>query len=367
MLLADRYRLDETLASGGMGRVWRAHDELLSRPVAVKEICLPPTVSERDREVLRERTIREARAAGRLDHPSIVKVYDVVESDGRPWLVMQYVEAKSLHDVVRHDGPLRPRKAAEVGLSIAGALATAHAAGIVHRDVKPRNILLPGDPAAMLTDFGIATSSGDDAITDEGVLIGSPAYMSPEQARGERPGPAGDLWSLGATLYLAVEGRPPFDGGSPVGTLVAVMLTDPAEPGAAGPLRDLVCALLTKEPASRPSMAEVCDTLAEVARGAEPAVTAVPTATVALQPAVAALLAEASRLGASTVKDAAERLALTANTAMARRRDPAPRSRPRWRFKKRWVAVPLAAVLTVVVLVIAAVALTVWALVGALG
>ena len=222
-LVGGRYRLLERLGSGGMGTVWRADDVLLGRQVAVKEVVFPPGTREEEAEVLRERTRREARSAARLDHPSAVTVYDVVEEDGRPWLVLELVEARTLAQAVTADGPLPPDEVARVGLAVLGALEAAHAQGIVHRDVKPSNVLLRADGRVVLTDFGIATATGDSSITHTGLLLGSPAYIAPERARGETPGPASDLWSLGATLCTAVEGKPPYDGGEPLITITKVV------------------------------------------------------------------------------------------------------------------------------------------------
>src|SRR6476661_7044003 len=234
-----------------MGTVWRAEDVVLGRPVAVKEVAFPHGVSEEEREVLRERTRREARAAAKLDHPSAVTVFDVVEEDGTPYLVMELVEARTLAEVVRTDGPLTPREAAEVGIAVIGALEAAHAQGIVHRDVKPGNVLLRPDGRVVLTDFGIATSTGDASITSTGLLLGSPSYIAPERARGEQPGPPSDLWSLGATLYTAVEGRPPFDKGDPLPTLTEVVIGDHAPFVAAGPMAPVLDGLLEKDPERR--------------------------------------------------------------------------------------------------------------------
>ncbi len=250
-LVAGRYRLLSPLGSGGMGTVWRAADEVLGREVAVKEITFPHGLSDADRDVLRERTRREARAAARLDHPSAVTVYDVVEHDGAPHLVMELVEARTLAEVVREDGPLSPQATAEVGLALLGALGTAHAQGIVHRDVKPSNVLVRDDGRVVLTDFGIATTTGDSSITHTGLLLGSPAYIAPERARGEAPGPASDLWSLGATLFTAVEGTPPFDGGEPLLTVTAVVTGEHAPYAAAGPLAPVLDGLLEKDPTRR--------------------------------------------------------------------------------------------------------------------
>ena len=259
-LVAGRYRLLSPLGVGGMGTVWRARDELLGREVAVKEVTFPHGLSDADRDVLRERTRREARAAARLDHPSAVTVYDVVEEHGAPYLVMELVEARTLAEVVRTEGPLSPQRAARVGLALLGALETAHRQGIVHRDVKPGNVLLGAAPGGkdagsegrvVLTDFGIASSAGDASITSTGLLLGSPAYIAPERARGKAPGPASDLWSLGATLFTAVEGRPPYDGGDPLTTVTAVVTGEHEPFLSAGPLEPVIEGLLERDPDRR--------------------------------------------------------------------------------------------------------------------
>ena len=256
-LVGGRYRLHTPLGVGGMGTVWRAQDELLGREVAVKEVLFPAGLPERDQDVLRERTRREARAAARLDHPSAVTVYDVVEQDGSPFLVMELVEARTLSEVVRTDGPLSPQRTAHVGLALLGALETAHRQGIVHRDVKPGNVLLGPDVGGLpgrvvLTDFGIASTAGDASITSTGLLLGSPAYIAPERARGHAPGPPSDLWSLGATLFTAVEGRPPYDGGGdPLLTVTAVVTGEHEPYVAAGPLEPVLEGLLERDPQQR--------------------------------------------------------------------------------------------------------------------
>ena len=268
-LVAGRYRLLSPLGSGGMGTVWRAQDVLLGREVAVKEVTFPHGLSDEDREVLRERTRREARAAARLDHPSAVTVYDVVEEGGSPYLVMELVEARTLSQVVRADGPLSPQRTAQVGLALLGALESAHAQGIVHRDVKPGNVLLTTGDRVVLTDFGIASSPGDSSITSTGLLLGSPSYIAPERARGHAPGPASDLWSLGATLFTAVEGRPPYDGGEPLLTVTAVVTGEHEPFLAAGPLVPVLEGLLERDPQARltvPQARALMTPLAEHAR-----------------------------------------------------------------------------------------------------
>ena len=267
-LVAGRYRLLSPLGTGGMGTVWRAEDEVLGRPVAVKEVTFPHGLSDAERQVLRERTRREARAAARLDHPSAVTVYDVVEDDGAPYLVMEYVDARTLAQVVKADGPLSPHRTAEVGLALLGALEAAHAQGIVHRDVKPGNVLLGTDDRVVLTDFGIASSTGDSSITSTGLLLGSPSYIAPERARGESPAPASDLWSLGATLFTAVEGKPPFDAGEPLLTVTAVVTGEHAPYVHAGPLQPVLEGLLERDPARRLGIEEARRELVRVAETA---------------------------------------------------------------------------------------------------
>jgi len=233
-----------------MGTVWRAHDELLDRTVAVKEVDLPQ-VGEIDKDHLRQRTMREARAAARLAHPNAVTVYDVVEEGGKPWIVMQLVAADSLAQVIRDRGPLEPAEVAEIGLAVLSALEAAHAAGILHRDVKPGNVLLGHDGRVVLTDFGIATLEGDPSLTSTGLLLGAPAYIAPERARGLTPGPPSDLWSLGATLYTTIEGRPPFDRGTPLATLTAMISEDSPPPSIDGPLGAAIEGLLQRDPHQR--------------------------------------------------------------------------------------------------------------------
>jgi eukaryotic-like serine/threonine-protein kinase len=278
-LLAGRYRLGKALGSGGMGTVWQSEDILLGREVAVKELRLPHALPPEERRILRERTFREARTAARLDHPSAVTVYDVVDVDDRPWLVMEFVEGRSLADAVRDDGPLSPAQTAELGLAVLGALEAAHRVGVLHRDVKPGNVLLRDDGRVVLTDFGIATTTGDSSITSTGLLLGSPAYIAPERARGITPGPASDLWSLGATLYTAVEGRPPFEGPEPVVTLTRVVSEPPEPPQAAGPLTETLLGLLEKDPDARWDAATTRAALRRVAGdSSEAATTALPVA-----------------------------------------------------------------------------------------
>ncbi|MGY1498164.1 serine/threonine-protein kinase [Streptomyces sp. QTS52] len=250
-LLAGRYRLGGVLGRGGMGTVWRAEDETLGRTVAVKELRFPGSIDEEEKRRLITRTLREAKAIARIRNNSAVTVFDVVEEDDRPWIVMELVEGKSLAEVIREDGLLEPRRAAEVGLAILDVLRSAHREGILHRDVKPSNVLMSEDGRVVLTDFGIAQVEGDPSITSTGMLVGAPSYISPERARGHKPGPAADLWSLGGLLYASVEGVPPYDKGSAIATLTAVMTEQLEEPKNAGPLKDVIYGLLTKDPAKR--------------------------------------------------------------------------------------------------------------------
>ncbi|MFF7383468.1 protein kinase [Streptomyces griseoluteus] len=250
-LLAGRYRLGDVLGRGGMGTVWRAEDETLGRTVAVKELRFPSNIDEEEKRRLITRTLREAKAIARIRNNSAVTVFDVVDEDDRPWIVMELVEGKSLAEVIREDGVLTPRRAAEVGLAVLDVLRSAHREGILHRDVKPSNVLIAEDGRVVLTDFGIAQVEGDPSITSTGMLVGAPSYISPERARGHKPGPAADLWSLGGLLYASVEGVPPYDKGSAIATLTAVMTESPEEPKNAGPLGDVIKGLLTKEPERR--------------------------------------------------------------------------------------------------------------------
>ncbi|MFF1548689.1 protein kinase [Streptomyces sp. NPDC058291] len=269
-LLAGRYRLADAIGSGGMGRVWRAHDELLHRAVAIKELTAALYVAEGDQAVLLARTRAEARAAARINHSAVVTVHDVLEHDGRPWIVMELVEGRSLADAVKEDGRVEPTEAARIGLWVLRALRAAHSAGVLHRDVKPGNVLLSDDGRVLLTDFGIAQIDGDTTITRTGEVVGSVDYLAPERVRGHDPGPSCDLWALGATLYTAVEGRSPFRRTSPLTTLQAVVEEEAADPRYAGPLGPVITALLRKDPAARPDTAEAEQLLAEAADGRRP-------------------------------------------------------------------------------------------------
>ncbi|MGW3063922.1 serine/threonine-protein kinase [Streptomyces sp. NPDC001130] len=270
LLVAGRYRLAESIGSGGMGRVWRAHDEVLHRTVAVKELTAALYVSDGDRAVLLARTRAEARAAARISHSAVVTVHDVLEHDGRPWIVMELVEGNSLADAVKERGRVEPREAARIGLWVLRALRAAHSAGVLHRDIKPGNVLLGRDGRVLLTDFGIAQIEGDSTITRTGEVVGSVDYLAPERVRGHDPGPSSDLWALGATLYTAVEGRSPFRRTSPLSTMQAVVEEEADELRHAGALGPVISALLRKEPDRRPSAEEAEQMLAEAAEGRRP-------------------------------------------------------------------------------------------------
>ncbi|MDX3240007.1 protein kinase [Streptomyces sp. ME03-5709C] len=250
-LIADRYRLGAVLGKGGMGTVWRAVDETLGRTVAVKELRFPHNIDEDEKRRLITRTLREAKATARIRNTGAVTVFDVVEEDDRPWIVMEMVQGRSLSDAIREDGPLTPKRAAEVGLTVLDVLKAAHKEGILHRDVKPSNVLIADDGRVVLSDFGIAQIDGDPSVTSTGMLVGAPSYISPERARGQKPGPPADLWSLGALLYASVEGRPPYDKGSAIATLTAVMTEPLRTPRNAGPLADAIQGLLNKDPELR--------------------------------------------------------------------------------------------------------------------
>ncbi|HEX2317241.1 MAG TPA: serine/threonine-protein kinase [Thermomonospora sp.] len=260
LVLATRYRLVSEIGQGANGTVWRGHDDLLDRAVAIKELRLPADLGEDDRVVFYRRTLREARAPAQLRTPSIVEVYDVVIEQGRPWIVMELIEAPNLEQLIERDGPLPPERVAHIGRQLLDALAVAHRSGIIHRDLKPSNVLLDGD-RVVLTDFGLAFSPGAASLTKSGHFMGSPAYVAPEVAAGERATPQSDLWSLGATLYAALEGRPPFDRGNVMATLSALANEDPATPQNAGPLAPVISGLLQKNPLRRLSHARAVDRL----------------------------------------------------------------------------------------------------------
>lgn len=249
-----------------MGRVWKARDEVLHRDVAIKELVPPPGLTDEERREMRERSLREARAIARLNHVNVVRIFDVLRTDGDPWIVMEYVASRSLQDTLAEDGPVSPARAVEIGLGVLGALNAAHKAGVMHRDVKPGNVLLGEDGRVVLTDFGLATIPGDPNVTRTGMVLGSPAYISPERAREGTAGPEADLWSLGATLYAAVEGKSPYARPSAIATLAALATEPMPPPKNAGPLKPVLNGLLQKDPKERIT-AEVAERLLRRAGG----------------------------------------------------------------------------------------------------
>lgn len=268
-VLAHRYHLINPIGRGTMGVVWEAYDLRERRKVAVKEVLLPTDMSGPDRAVARERAAREARAISALRHPSIISFHDLLEEAGHPWVVMELVPSRSLAEVVRQEGPLPPGRLATIGLAVLSALEAAHAAGITHRDVKPSNILLTEDGRVKLTDFGIARAASDSTITGAGLLVGSPSFIAPEIIQGGPCRPAADLWGLGATLFAAVEGQPPFEAGEPMATLQAVVSDPtPAVPHA-GPLAAVIEGLLQKQPRRRLRTVQARHLLLDAARTCE--------------------------------------------------------------------------------------------------
>lgn len=269
-MLAGRYRLSGLLGQGGMGTVWRAHDEHLDREVAVKELILPEDLDTARRETWIARLDREARAAARLKHPGVITVHDRIASDdGRPWIVMELVHGRSLDDLIKTDGPLPPEQVAHIGLQALAAIRAVHGMGITHRDIKPSNVLLEGE-RVVLTDFGIAAVEGDVTLTRSGAIMGTPAFMAPEQVRGLPATAESDLWSLGATLFTAVEGHPPFAGTSAWAVFVAVATEEPTPAVHAGPLTPVLTGLLRKDPAERLTAEAAHELLAGLTRDAEP-------------------------------------------------------------------------------------------------
>jgi hypothetical protein len=271
VLIAERYRLIRPIGTGGMGRVWLARDEILHREVAIKEVIPPQGLTDAEREELHQRTLREARAAARLNHPNVVQIYDVINAEHRPWIVMEYLKARSLFQLVRTGGPLSPERTAEIGLAVLAALTAAHAAGVLHRDVKPSNVLIADDGRVVLSDFGLATmEGGESAVTRPGLVLGSPQYIAPERAREGVSSPEADLWSLGATLYAAVEGRSPYARSNAMATLTALATANPDPTERAGPLKPVLNGLLRRNPRARLAPADVERLLRKVAGGERP-------------------------------------------------------------------------------------------------
>ena len=256
-LIAGRYRLRHVLGRGSMGTVWAAHDEVLRRDVAVKEILRPSGAPDDEAELLRERTLREARSAAALAHPNLVTLYDVVQVDGDPYVVMELVPSSSLAEVVRQRGPLTDVQGAVVADAVAAALEAAHRAGITHRDVKPGNVLVADDGRVKLTDFGIARNVAEATLTSRGITLGTPAFIAPEVAAGGAVSFAADQWSLGATLFAAMTGQQPYEGANVLRTINEVVHGDVPSASACGELEAVVAGLMVKEPAERIALAEV--------------------------------------------------------------------------------------------------------------
>jgi serine/threonine protein kinase len=279
--IGGRYRLDKRLAAGGMGTVWQGWDERLHRVVAVKRLHLQPGLSAADRNVAIQRAMREARITARLHHPNAVEVYDIVDEDAGPCLIMQYVPSRSLQEIIRGSGPLPPADVARIGTQIAGALAAAHRAGVVHRDVKPGNVLIADDGTAKITDFGISHAFDDVSLTSTGLVMGTPAYLAPEVARGASSDFASDVYSLGATMYMAVEGRPPFgDDQNPMAVLHRAASGDWDPPVRAGALVPALQAMMSTDPRRRPTMVEVANMLPQLHTARAPEIAApIPLAT----------------------------------------------------------------------------------------
>ncbi|MEV7549294.1 protein kinase [Amycolatopsis sp. NPDC089917] len=256
-LVGGRYRLAGELGSGGFGRVWRAHDETLDVEVAIKEVFLPPSASEAERAERSVRAVREARHSAKLrEHPNVVGVLDVLTVDDTPWIVMHLVAGWSLQERLAASGALPVSEAIRVAVAVLRALGAAERAGVTHRDVKPANIMLASDGQVLLADFGIAVHDADTALTATGMFIGSLEYTAPERAHGQAATAASDLFSLGATLYQAVEGASPFHRDTPTATLKALLFDEPPAPQRAGPLGPLLMSMVHKNPEHRPTVAE---------------------------------------------------------------------------------------------------------------
>ncbi|MFF3511276.1 protein kinase [Streptomyces sp. NPDC002573] len=325
-LVAGRYRLLAVLGEGGMGTVWRALDEVLHREVAVKEVRPPAGLAAAQIERMYTRLEREAWAAARISASGVVTVHDVATDDGRPWIVMELVRGRSLADVIGSEGALAPREAARIGAEVLAALRAAHGAGVLHRDVKPANVLLADDGRVVLTDFGIATVEGDSALTLTGEVVGSPEYLAPERALGRNPGPASDLWSLGALLYTAVQGRSPFRRTTPLATLRAVVDDELPPPHRAGPLVSVIEGLMRKDPDDRMPVEQAEQELhlagAEAVSGAD---TATPSAAPLPASATGELPTAESPLG-ETAPTSTATSPVTATTTTAARTATVPAS-----------------------------------------
>ncbi|MEN1888898.1 serine/threonine-protein kinase [Streptomyces mirabilis] len=269
-VVAGRYSLLSPLGAGGMGTVWRAYDKVLHREVAIKEVRAPAGLAAPDIERMYTRLEREAWAAARVAHPNVVTVYDVAMEEGRPWIVMELVRGQSLADLLKTEGRLSPQRAASIGLEVLAALHAAHETGVLHRDVKPANVLIARDGRVVLTDFGIAMIEGDSALTMTGEVVGSPEFLSPERALGQRSGPASDLWSLGVLLYAAVEARSPFRQNTPLSTLRAIVDAELPQVRRAGALTPVIEGLLRKDPGERLTAGQAAADLRLIGQGGIP-------------------------------------------------------------------------------------------------
>lgn len=283
-VIGERYRLLDIIGRGGMGVVWTAQDELLNRLVAIKEVHIPDHLDDQERNAVRERTMREARAAAGLASASAVTVHDVLDDGSRPWIVMERLLAPTLADALRDSGPIGEDQTIAIGLALLGALEEAHAAGLLHRDIKPANVMLT-KRGAVLTDFGIAHQEGDPSLTTTGVILGSPTYLAPERARGEHAGVPADMWSLGATLFAAVEGHAPFERDGQLATLHAVVNDPVPEPVRARALGPVLLNLLDKDPRARPSLAQTRELLERASRGEVGVTQPIPVGPTTTQPA----------------------------------------------------------------------------------
>ncbi len=341
-LIGGRYRVKSAIGQGGMGTVWLCQDETLRREVAVKQVGLLPGESVTDSA----RAFREARSSAGLSHRNVVTVFDVVEEAGAIWLVMEHVPGRSLSEIIKQDGPLDPAEVADIGAQVADGLAAAHAAGTMHRDVKPGNVLIREDGVAKISDFGIARNTGDPALTQSGFLTGTPSYFSPELARGAAPSPASDVWALGATLYAAVEGRSPYKAQTnPVAVLHEIASQQPSAPRRADFLEPVLLRMMDRDPGSRWSMEDAAHRLHQLAREHSPENTRASTVSIG-SPASPATVAAEPRAAESRAAESRTARSAPAATAGTRsddlppatppgRREPTPPASPPGRGRPR--------------------------------